>query len=439
MRIAIIAEVFLPKVDGVVNRTVNLVQQLLRSGDEVLVLCPEADGCRRCPAAVVGVESFAFPLYPEYRVGLPDRRLVQALREFQPDVVHYVNPLAFGFRCYDLVRKSGLRLPTVFSFHTLYGEFVKGYPALRPLSAVVWHIMRAYHNRADINLTVSSVTLQELVNRGFRRVRLWPPAVDADVFHPRRKSPAMRARLAGGDPDRPLLLTVSRLAPEKNVGFLADVLDRVPEACLAIVGDGPQRADLERRFAGKRAHFVGYLKGVQLAEAYASADAFVYASETETMGNVVLEAMACGSAVVAPRAGGIPSLVWEENTALLYTPGDVEEAVRATRRVLEDETFRHGLGRSAREQVQDWTWENAIARVREVYGESIRQCQRAAAGVTLGQRLAQVATSGLVYGFRSLAKDGTPPVRNGVGPRVAAISRPKPDGGVGRPLVAVRG
>ena len=100
-----------------------------------------------------------------------------------------------------------------------------------------------------------------------------------------------------------MLLTVSRLAPEKNVDFLAEVLPAFPDACLAIVGDGPARPQLEQRFRGLDARFVGYLKGEELAAAYASADAFVYASETETMGNVVLEAMACGCPVVAPRGG----------------------------------------------------------------------------------------------------------------------------------------
>src|SRR5262245_10865129 len=308
MRIAIIAEVFLPKVDGVVNRTVNLIRQLVRRDDQVLVVCPHADGRTDSPAPVVEFPSFPFPLYPEYRVGLPDERLAKEVERFAPDVLHYINPFAFGFRCYDVLHRAGLRVPSVFSFHTLYGELVKQYKALRPLSAVLWWMMREYHNRADVNITVSSVMQEELVKRGFRRVRCWPPAVDGRLFHPGRKSPEM-SRLTGGRPEKPLLLTVSRLAPEKNVGFLADVLDQVPGACLAVVGDGPRRAELERQFAGRDAHFLGYLKGEELAAAYASADVFVYASETETMGNVVLEAMACGCPVVAAQAGGVPSLV----------------------------------------------------------------------------------------------------------------------------------
>src|SRR5262249_46709715 len=159
------------------------------------------------------------------------------LRSFRPDVLHYVNPFAFGFRCNDVLRKKGLHVPSVFSFHTLYGEFVKQYKALKPMSALIWWLMREYHNRADVNLTVSSIMQADLTARGFQRVELWPPAVDSELYHPQRKSAAMRARLLGGRTDQRLLLTVSRLAPEKNVGFLADLIKATPNASLAIVGD----------------------------------------------------------------------------------------------------------------------------------------------------------------------------------------------------------
>ena len=141
MRIAIISEVFLPKIDGVVNRTLNLIRQLPRYGDELLIVCPFAPGCSDCSVPVVSAPSFSFPLYPEYRIGLPDRRLAERLRRFKPDVLHYLNPFAFGFRCNDIFRKAGLRTPSVFSFHTLYGEFVKGYKSLKPLSKMIWWLM----------------------------------------------------------------------------------------------------------------------------------------------------------------------------------------------------------------------------------------------------------------------------------------------------------
>src|SRR5947207_1945628 len=100
MRIAIVAEVFLPKVDGVVIRTSNLIRQLLERGDEVLVVCPETPARRESPVPIVEFRSFPFPAYPEYRIGVPDARLPKAIREFAPDVVHFINPFAFGFRCF---------------------------------------------------------------------------------------------------------------------------------------------------------------------------------------------------------------------------------------------------------------------------------------------------------------------------------------------------
>jgi glycosyltransferase involved in cell wall biosynthesis len=406
MRVAIIAEVFLPKVDGVVHRTLNLIRELKRCNDEVLVVCPQAAGAGAGPTPVVEFRSFPFPLYPEYRIARPDPRLVETLEEFQPDLIHFVNPFAFGFRCHDWLQKAGRRWPSVFSFHTLYGEFARQYALLKPLSGLFWWLMREYHNRADTNITVSRIMQDDLARRGFRRVRYWPPAVDSTLFHPERRSPAMRARLAPGRADGPLLLTVSRLAPEKNVGFLAGVLERLPDACLAIVGDGPQRAALERRFAGMNANFVGYLKGTELAEAYASADAFIYASETETMGNVVLEAMASGRAVVAPNAGGIPSLVTPGKTGLLYAPGQLDEAVGLTRMVLSDQASREQLGRSARAAVENWTWETSIHSVRQIYRDTIRDFEHSTTRLTIGQRLAQAVTSSVVSGIESVVAGG---------------------------------
>jgi glycosyltransferase involved in cell wall biosynthesis len=422
MRIAIIAEVFLPKIDGVVNRTLNLIRHLVRSGDELTVVCPQAQGCTECPVPVLGVPSFSFPLYPEYRVGLPDRQLALALKRFAPQVIHYINPFGFGFRCADVLRKARVRVPTVFSFHTLYGEFVRQYKGLGPLSRLLWWLTREYHNRADLNLTVSAAMQEDLIRRGFRRVELWPPAVDSDLFHPGRAHPAMRARLSGGRPDRPLLLTVSRLAPEKNVGFLADVIRQIPEACLAIVGDGPTRPALERCFAGSDSRFLGYLKGEELAAAYASADAFVYASETETMGNVVLEAMACGRAVVAPNAGGIPNLMSHGATGFLYAPRDLQGAVRLTRALLTEEGLRARVGQAARQAIEERNWEQSVGRVRQVYAEAIRSGRGPVTRWTWRERLAQVTMTALVSAFRAVPH----PKRKCVQAPPAPSSQPQP-------------
>jgi glycosyltransferase involved in cell wall biosynthesis len=410
MRVAIIAEVFLPKIDGVVHRTLNLIEQLQAAGDDLIIAFPYAEGERDCDLPLVDFKSFPFITYPEYKIGIPDHRLEDAIREFQPDVIHYMNPLAFGFRCYNRLRKAGLNYPSMFSFHTLYGEFVKGYAALRPLSPIIWWTMREFHNRADMNMTVSGLMRDELIERNFERVELWPPAVNVEQFHPRQKSDEMRNRLTQGRPEKPLLLTVSRLAPEKNVLFLKEIVSRFPDATLAVVGDGPQRGELEKKFANLDACFFGYLTGDELAAAYASSDLFLYASETETMGNVVLEGMATGCPVVVPRAGGIPSLVEHEKTGLLYEPRNVDDACSHVEKLLGDTAYREQIGNAAYETVKNWDWPHAIERVREVYQESIDRFDPDMAGsATMKQRLAGMIVSSLVTTFGCLGKTTKPP------------------------------
>lgn len=419
MRIAIVTEVFLPKIDGVVNRTLNLIKHLSERGDEVLVVCPEADVQIDCSVPVVAFRSFPFPSYPEYRIGLPDARLADAIRSFAPDIVHYVNPFAFGFRCYDLLERLVPDLPSVFSFHTLYGEFVRRYGLLRPLGGVLWWLMREYHNCASSNLTVSPPMREELERRGFERVGCWPPAVDSELFHPEQRNVELRSRLSNGRPDRPLLLTVSRLAPEKNVEFLADLMARMPDAGLAVVGDGPQRAALERRFAGLNTTFVGYLRGRELAQAYASSDLFVYASETETMGNVVLEAMAAGRAVVAPAAGGIPSLIRQGETGMLFAPGDLDAAAGHVRRLLDDPGERGRIEAAARRDVEGRSWRASIGGVRECYEQTIASHAATRPAKPRRRRLASAVVSSLVFAFRSVAAGA---------PRRHARRRPTPTG-----------
>lgn len=367
MRIVLICEVFLPKVDGVVGRTLNLIRELQAAGDEVLVCCPAVPESRESPVPLAECRSFPCVSYPDYHIGVPGPDLLHCLREFAPDVVHFINPLAFGFAVCLQLRRAAFSVPVVFSFHTQYGEFVRTYPGLSWLSGILWHLMRAFHNTADVNLTVSQTMLEDLELRGFERMQLWPPAVDSERFSPSLRNELMRRRLTGHRPVQSLLLTVSRLAAEKNVGFLTEVLDRVPDGQLAVVGDGPERESLERCFAGRSAIFPGCLTGLQLSQAYASADVFVYASETETMGNVVLEAMAAGLPIVAAAAGGVCSLVQHGRTGFLYTPGRADEAAGYVRQLIEKEDLRERMSRAALEDARSRNWVCAVAAVRGSY------------------------------------------------------------------------
>lgn len=421
MRIVIIAEVYLPKIDGVVVRTLNLIRELQAAGDQVLVICPEVDGERNSPVPVVDFPGFCFPMYPEYRIGWPDARLEAAVSEFQPDVVHFLNPFAFGFQCYDRLVRAKLQVATVFSFHTLYAEFAKRYGVLRPLSKWLWWQARHYHNKADVNLTVSDAQVQDLKSRGFERVELWQPAVNTVLFRPGPKfqqesldsadTQAGDTLISGSDQSSSKsdakslqLLTVSRLAPEKNVELLKEILIRTPDACLTIVGDGPHRPYLEKYFAGLPVSFVGYLQNQSLAAAYAAADAFVYASETETMGNVILEAMACGLPVIAPRAGGIPSLVCHRRSGMLFEPGDAQAAAEYIQQVRSDPSLRNALTLNAREFAEQHDWKSAAKRVREDYMRAVARFLKRPQPLPEASLSARATTRSLVATFSVVSK-----------------------------------
>jgi sulfoquinovosyltransferase len=171
-------------------------------------------------------------------------------------------------------------------------------------------------------------------------------ALFTEVFPP--KIDGITNRLTGGRPDRPVVLYAGRISPERQLGRMVEVHDALPEVQVAFVGDGPARAELEERLGGERASFLGFLRGEELAEAFASADVFLMPSTTETLGFVVLEAMASGLPVVAARAGGIPDLVDSGVDGLLYEPGAPEERVKAVHEVLAGRAFRERLARAAR-------------------------------------------------------------------------------------------
>jgi sulfoquinovosyltransferase len=148
-----------------------------------------------------------------------------------------------------------------------------------------------------------------------------------------------------GVPDTPVIVHVGRLGAEKNLDFLKSVMERIPEVRLAFIGDGPYRADLEQMFQGMNVTFTGMLQGEELSQAYASGDIFITPSETETLGFVVLEAMASGVPVVAARAGGIPDIVTQDGDAgFLYTPGDLDDCLSKIKPLLESSELRQKIG-----------------------------------------------------------------------------------------------
>jgi glycosyltransferase involved in cell wall biosynthesis len=369
VRIALFTETFLPKVDGIVTRLCHTIRHLTAHGNEVLVIAPKGAPRRFARAKVFGMPGIPLPLYPELTLAAPGPAIGRVLRRFRPDVIHVVNPAVLGLG--GLYYSQTMGIPLVASYHTHLPKYLQHY-GLGFLEGLLWHLLKLGHNQARLNLCTSSAMVNELQEHGIERLHLWQRGVDTELFHPQAYCLGMRERLTNGEPTRPLLLYVGRLSPEKEVSRLRILLEKMPQTRLALVGDGPGRPDLEKHFAGYDVVFTGYLQGQDLAAAYASADVFVFPSRTETLGLVLLEAMAAGCPVVAPRSGGITDVVNDGVNGFLFTPDSDQEFVAATQKLLagDRDPFRH----QARLEAERWGWD-AATRQLETYYHGVTQAQ----------------------------------------------------------------
>lgn len=372
MRIALFTETFLPKVDGIVTRLRHTVEHLQRSGNEVIVFAPDGGITEYKGARVYGVTGFPLPMYPELKMALPRPAIGHALEEFQPDIIHVVNPAVLGLA--GLYYGKSLKIPLVASYHTHLPQYLQHYN-LGMLEGLLWELLKSAHNQAELNLCTSTAMVAELTAHGIERVDLWQKGVDTELFHPGLATDEMRSHLSSGFPQHPLLLYVGRLSVEKEIERIKPVLEAIPDARLALVGDGPHRAFLEQHFAGTPTHFVGYLTGRDLGSAFASADAFIFPSRTETLGLVLLEAMAAGCPVVAASSGGIPDIVTSGINGFLFDPqiGD-QGAILATERLLAQAQERETIRQNARLEAERWGWAAATNQLVAYYQKVRSRC-----------------------------------------------------------------
>ncbi len=357
MRIALFTEVFLPKIDGVVNTLCRLLEHLAQREHTAILFAPSGGPDWYAGTPVIGLPALPLPFYPELRLVPPTVDVRDHLVAFEPDLIHVFNPVSLGVAGLRHAHEMGI--PVAASYQTDLPGFIARW-GLGAVSEWMWEFLRWVHDQADLNFCPSHFTLQELERRGFRNLRVWGRGVDTERFHPRHADPKWRARLSGGQPDAPVILTVGRLAPEKRVSMLRPLADALPQARLAIVGDGPARRMLEHQFAGTPTVFTGYLRGADLAAAYASADIFVLTSANETFGNVVLEAMASGLPVVVPDSGGQLDYLQHEVNGLIYDAEDSEALIAQVARLVDDPLLARRLGAIGRACAEARRWEHVL-------------------------------------------------------------------------------
>lgn len=364
-------------ISGYKNRFQNFIKYLREMGDEVMVVTTH-EGLPEefYGAKLIGSKSFPLPWYRNVPMSLAlSPRIISAVARFKPDIIHASSPgiMVFG----ALIIAKLLSVPIVMSYHTHIPLYIPRY-TFSWLVKPMWLVLKFLHRAADLTLVPSVAIANDLEAErvtAANRIRLWNKGVDSESFHPRFRSNEMRLRLSNGEPERPLIVHVGRLGVEKNLDFLKRVMDRLPEARIAFIGDGPYRAELEQIFEGMPAIFTGMLQGEELSQAYASGDIFVMPSESETLGFVVLEAMSSGLPVLAARAGGIPDIISEDQqgkTGYLYNPGDLDDCLSKLEPLLHNQELRETIGKAARTEMEKYDWRAATRKVRnEQYNAAI--------------------------------------------------------------------
>ncbi len=373
MKIAFFTETFLPKVDGIVTRLTKTIEFLTKNGDEVIVFCPEG-----CPdsyrgATIVGVAAMPLPLYPELKLGLPGPAVSDKLEKFKPDLIHVVNPAVLGLGGIWLAKTNNI--PLIASYHTHLPKYLEHY-GMGMLEPLLWELLKAAHNQALLNLCTSTAMVNELEDKGIQRTALWQRGVDTENFRPDLRSEKMREKLFGKYTNTDsLLIYVGRLSAEKQIERIKPVLDNIPGACLALVGDGPYRGQLEKIFENTKTNFIGYLSGEELASAYASGDIFLFPSSTETLGLVLLEAMAAGCPVIGANKGGIPDIINDGVNGCLYDPDEKDKGeqslIEATKKILKDKNKKEEMRKEARKEAEQWDWNQATLQLQKYYSETL--------------------------------------------------------------------
>lgn len=369
MKIAIVTETFVPSTDGVVTRISHAVDYMCRQGHEVLIIAPNIEGLPKIykGAKVVGAKTVTFFLYKQRPWAIPDGKVKKWLEEFQPDVVHAVNPASLTASAVYYAKK--LSLPLICSFHTNLPAYTTRYGVgfVKPL---LWSYLRMLHNSAPLNLVTSQAMYNTLEEQAIQGLRVLPKGVDTLNRHPRFKNLEMRERLTQGQSNKKLLIFVGRLAPEKAINTLRPLFDQRTDICLAIVGDGPAKESLMRTFVDTDTVFTGFLHGEELSQAYASADAFVFPSTSETLGLVITESMASGTPVIAAYSDPTAEQIKHGKNGFMYQANSLT-SLNETLDMLEDQELVREVRENARSYAEQFSWDNASQAMIDSYVETL--------------------------------------------------------------------
>ena len=363
LKIAIVTETWPPEINGVAMSLMQLCKGLQKQGHKILLIRPKQK--HQCveflPNKECLVTAQAVPKYPDMRFGWPQYlKVSQALAAFTPDVVHIVTEGPLGFTALHAAKVK--RIPVSSGFHSPFQEFSRFFD-LAFLVKPIQRYLKWFHNNTQLTCVPSVDTERALREFGVTcPLHVVGRGVDVEKFSATHRSEQVRKAWAVDNETR-VLLYVGRLSPEKEIHVLIDAYlamrKQAQNVKLVIVGDGPDRGRLEKIPGAEQVLFTGSLSGVHLAQAYASADVFVFASQVETFGNVVLEAMASGLPVVAYNYASMQLYIKHQQTGWVCPLGATDQFIQHILQ-LPDNTVLHRMGQLAMQDVQNIGWQHAV-------------------------------------------------------------------------------
>jgi len=375
VRVLIVTESFLPQINGVTNSVLRVCEQLVRRGHDAVVVAPGPGPTEWSGVPVIRTPSCPVPGYRDFRVALPFPAMLETLLDFRPDVVHLASPAVLGAQAVTAAGQFGV--PCVAVYQTDLAAYAGRY-GFGVAEQAVWRRLARVHAAAARTLAPSAAAVRQLEERGVERVFRWARGVDLERFHPSRRDASLRREWAPGG--ELVVGYVGRLAHEKELGLLTAVQD-LPGVRLVVVGDGPQRRQLERQL--HRARFTGLMTGEDLSAAFASLDVFVHTGAHETFCQSAQEALASGVPVVAPAAGGLLDLVQPGANGLLFAPGSAAALADCMRAHQASPDVRRRMGEQARRSVEGRTWDavggELVQHYRDVLDEALSNPRRDAA------------------------------------------------------------
>ena len=366
LRIAVVTETYPPEINGVARTVGLMVDELLARGHEIELIRPRqaADGRRPAAAKLNGLEEllttgFPIPKYPELQLGFATTgRLIAVWRERRPDVVHLVTEGPLGWAALLAARKLGIAL--VSDFHTNFHDYSRHY-GFGWIAGIVAGYLRALHNRTDCTFVPTHEMRDRLQALGFNGLTIVGRGIDTRLFHPNKRSAELR-RAWQCESDTPVALYVGRLAAEKNLRLFVEAIRTArwarPDLRVVVVGDGPMGKSL--RAENPDFLFAGMRTGEDLAAYYASADLFVFSSLSETFGNVTMEALASGLAVVAFDYAAAREHIVHGLNGLVAACGDETAFREHTLRLAAAVPEVRRLRQQARQTAEGLSWSKAF-------------------------------------------------------------------------------